>query len=87
MAKKRKRTPEEIAEDDARQARLEAMVAERIKYHAQKAAEAGEAPIAVDRLLDPRTGRAETERLVRERIAYHEAKAREEEEAQRRAAG
>ena len=87
MAKKRKRTPLEIGEDDARQAKLEAMVAERIRYHAHKAAEAGERPIAIDRLLDPKTRRAETERLLRERIAYHEAKAREEEEAERRATG
>jgi hypothetical protein len=87
MAKKRKRTPEEIAEDEARQAKLEAMVAARVEYHARKAVEAGEGPIDIHRLLNPRTRRQETERLLRERIAYHEAKAREEEEARREAAG
>jgi hypothetical protein len=87
MAKKRKPTPEEMAEDEARQAELETLVRERIVYHAQKAAEAGEKPIDVERLFNPETRDEETQRMVRERIAHHEAKAREQEEARRRAAG
>jgi hypothetical protein len=84
MAKKRKRSPEEIAEEKAREAELDARVRERIEYHARKA---GEGSIDVDRLLDPNTHDEELRRMLGERIAYHEAKAREEEEARRRAAG
>ena len=83
---KRKRTPKQIAEDAARQANLDARVRERIEYHAQKAIEAGEKPIDVARVLDPKTRHVEGRRMVRERIAYHEAKAREQEEARRRSA-
>ena len=82
MKAKRKRTPEERAEDRERGRRVERLLKERIAYHERKLREEGRQPKTLEALLEER--RAEYRQQGRElptleeRIAYHEARRREE---------
>jgi hypothetical protein len=82
MKAKRKRTPEERAQDRERGRRVERLLTERIAYHRRKLREEGREPKSLKALLEER--RAEYRRQGRgfptleERIAYHEAKRRQE---------
>jgi hypothetical protein len=82
MKAKRKRTPEQRAEDRERGKRVERLLRERIAFHRRKLREEGREPRTLEELLAERRAklRAEGRDLptLEERIAYHEAKRREE---------
>lgn len=80
MKAKRKRTPEERAEDRERGRRVERLLNERIAYHRRQLRQEGREPKTLEELLRERRAklRAEGRDLptLEERIAYHQAKPR-----------
>jgi hypothetical protein len=82
MRAKRKRTPEQRAEDRERGRRVERLLKERIAHHRGKLREEGRDPKTLEELLRERRAklRAEGRELptLEERIAYHAAKRRAE---------
>jgi hypothetical protein len=82
MKAKRKRTPEQRAEDRERGRRVELLLKERIAYHTRKLREEGRQPKTLEELLAERRAKLRAEGrefpTLEERIAYHEAKRRED---------
>ncbi len=82
MKAKRKRTPEQRAEDRERGRRVERLLTERIAFHRRKLREEGREPRTLEELLEERRAKLRAEgrdlATLEERIAYHEAKRRDE---------
>lgn len=82
MKAKRKRTPEQRAEDRERGRRVERLLKERIAFHRRKLREEGREPRTLEELLEERRAKLRAEGrdfpTLEERIAYHEAKRRDD---------